>query len=29
VLVNNVRAVKIRTDGFFGTGDEEFEWRCR
>jgi len=26
VLVNNVGAVKIRTDGFFGTSDEEFEW---
>jgi NAD(P)-dependent dehydrogenase (short-subunit alcohol dehydrogenase family) len=26
VLVNNVGAVRIRTDGFLGTGDEEFEW---
>src|SRR3954447_18165700 len=26
VLVNNVGAVRIRTDGFFGTSDEEFEW---
>jgi NAD(P)-dependent dehydrogenase (short-subunit alcohol dehydrogenase family) len=26
VLVNNVGAVKIRTGGFFGTSDEEFEW---
>ena len=26
VLVNNVGAVKIRLDGFFGTSDEEFEW---
>jgi NAD(P)-dependent dehydrogenase (short-subunit alcohol dehydrogenase family) len=26
VLVNNVGAVKIRTEGFFGTSDEEFEW---
>jgi NAD(P)-dependent dehydrogenase (short-subunit alcohol dehydrogenase family) len=26
VLVNNVGAVKIRTDGFFATSDEEFEW---
>jgi NAD(P)-dependent dehydrogenase (short-subunit alcohol dehydrogenase family) len=26
VLVNNVGAVKIRVDGFFGTSDEEFEW---
>ncbi len=26
VLVNNVGAVRIRTEGFLGTGDEEFEW---
>jgi NAD(P)-dependent dehydrogenase (short-subunit alcohol dehydrogenase family) len=26
VLVNNVGAVRIRVDGFFGTSDEEFEW---
>ncbi len=26
VLVNNVGAVKIRLDGFFGTSDEDFEW---
>jgi NAD(P)-dependent dehydrogenase (short-subunit alcohol dehydrogenase family) len=26
VLVNNVGAVRIRTDGFLATGDEEFEW---
>jgi NAD(P)-dependent dehydrogenase (short-subunit alcohol dehydrogenase family) len=26
VLVNNVGAVKIRLEGFFGTSDEEFEW---
>jgi NAD(P)-dependent dehydrogenase (short-subunit alcohol dehydrogenase family) len=26
LLVNNVGAVKIRTDGFFGTSDGEFEW---
>ena len=26
MLVNNVGAVKIRTEGFFGTSDEEFEW---
>jgi NAD(P)-dependent dehydrogenase (short-subunit alcohol dehydrogenase family) len=26
VLVNNVGAVRMRLDGFFGTGDEEFEW---
>jgi NAD(P)-dependent dehydrogenase (short-subunit alcohol dehydrogenase family) len=26
VLVNNVGAVRIRTDGFLGTSDEEFEW---
>jgi NAD(P)-dependent dehydrogenase (short-subunit alcohol dehydrogenase family) len=26
VLVNNVGAVRIRTEGFFGTSDEEFEW---
>src|ERR1700744_6564331 len=26
VLVNNVGAVKIRTGGFLGTSDEEFEW---
>src|ERR1700742_4261013 len=25
-LVNNVGAVKIRTEGFFGTSDEEVEW---
>src|SRR3954452_1177880 len=26
VLVNNVRGVRLRLDGFLGTGDEEFEW---
>jgi NAD(P)-dependent dehydrogenase (short-subunit alcohol dehydrogenase family) len=26
VLVNNVGAVRIRSDGFLGTSDEEFEW---
>jgi NAD(P)-dependent dehydrogenase (short-subunit alcohol dehydrogenase family) len=26
VLVNNVGAVRIRTKGFLGTSDEEFEW---
>jgi NAD(P)-dependent dehydrogenase (short-subunit alcohol dehydrogenase family) len=26
VLVNNVGAVRIRTDGFLGTSDDEFEW---
>jgi NAD(P)-dependent dehydrogenase (short-subunit alcohol dehydrogenase family) len=26
VLVNNVGAVRIRTEGFFGTSDDEFEW---
>jgi NAD(P)-dependent dehydrogenase (short-subunit alcohol dehydrogenase family) len=26
VLVNNVGAVKMRLDGFFGTSDEDFEW---
>jgi NAD(P)-dependent dehydrogenase (short-subunit alcohol dehydrogenase family) len=26
VLVNNVGAVRMRLDGFLGTGDEEFEW---
>ena len=26
VLVNNVGAVRIRTEGFFGTSDEEFAW---
>jgi NAD(P)-dependent dehydrogenase (short-subunit alcohol dehydrogenase family) len=26
VLVNNLGAVRIRTDGFLGTSDEEFEW---
>jgi NAD(P)-dependent dehydrogenase (short-subunit alcohol dehydrogenase family) len=26
VLVNNVGAVRIRTDGFLGTSDAEFEW---
>jgi NAD(P)-dependent dehydrogenase (short-subunit alcohol dehydrogenase family) len=26
VLVNNVGAVKIRTEGFFAVSDEEFEW---
>jgi NAD(P)-dependent dehydrogenase (short-subunit alcohol dehydrogenase family) len=29
VLVNNVGAVKIRLDGFFGTTDEDFEWAMR
>lgn len=26
VLVNNVGAVRIRTEGFLGTSDQEFEW---
>jgi NAD(P)-dependent dehydrogenase (short-subunit alcohol dehydrogenase family) len=26
VLVNNVGAVRLRTDGFLGTSDEEFAW---
>jgi NAD(P)-dependent dehydrogenase (short-subunit alcohol dehydrogenase family) len=26
ILVNNVGAVRMRTDGFLGTSDEEFEW---
>jgi NAD(P)-dependent dehydrogenase (short-subunit alcohol dehydrogenase family) len=26
VLVNNVGAVRIRTEGFLGTSDEEFQW---
>jgi NAD(P)-dependent dehydrogenase (short-subunit alcohol dehydrogenase family) len=26
VLVNNVGAVRMRTDGFFGTSDEDFAW---
>jgi NAD(P)-dependent dehydrogenase (short-subunit alcohol dehydrogenase family) len=26
VLVNNVGAVRMRTEGFFGTSDEEFAW---
>jgi NAD(P)-dependent dehydrogenase (short-subunit alcohol dehydrogenase family) len=26
VLVNNVGAVRIRTEGFLGTDDEQFEW---
>lgn len=26
VLVNNVGALRVRTDGFLGTTDEEFEW---
>ena len=29
VLVNNVGAVRLRTDGFLGTSDEEFEWAMR
>jgi NAD(P)-dependent dehydrogenase (short-subunit alcohol dehydrogenase family) len=29
VLVNNVGAVRLRMDGFLGTGDEEFEWALR
>ena len=29
VLVNNVGAVRIRTGGFLGTSDEEFEWAMR
>jgi len=29
VLVNNVGAVRIRTDGFLGTSDDEFEWALR
>jgi NAD(P)-dependent dehydrogenase (short-subunit alcohol dehydrogenase family) len=26
ILINNVGAVRIRTEGFLGTSDEEFEW---
>ncbi len=26
ILVNNVGAVRIRLEGFFGTSDEDFEW---
>src|ERR1700690_623058 len=26
VLVNNVGAVRIRTEGFLGTSDEDFQW---
>src|SRR6201989_43881 len=26
VLVNNVGAVRMRTEGFFGTSDEDFAW---
>jgi short-subunit dehydrogenase len=26
VLVNNVGAVRMRTEGFFGTSDDEFAW---
>jgi NAD(P)-dependent dehydrogenase (short-subunit alcohol dehydrogenase family) len=29
ILVNNVGAVRIRTDGFLATSDEEFEWALR
>ena len=29
VLVNNVGAVRLRTQGFLGTSDEEFEWSLR
>jgi NAD(P)-dependent dehydrogenase (short-subunit alcohol dehydrogenase family) len=29
VLVNNVGAARIRTDGFLGTSDEEFEWALK
>jgi NAD(P)-dependent dehydrogenase (short-subunit alcohol dehydrogenase family) len=29
VLVNNVGAVRLRLDGFLGTGDDEFEWAMR
>ena len=29
VLVNNVGGVRLRLDGFLGTGDEEFEWAMR
>jgi NAD(P)-dependent dehydrogenase (short-subunit alcohol dehydrogenase family) len=29
VLVNNVGAVRLRTDGFLATPDEEFEWALR
>src|SRR4051812_41772762 len=29
VLVNNVGAVRIRTEGFLGTADDEFEWALR
>jgi NAD(P)-dependent dehydrogenase (short-subunit alcohol dehydrogenase family) len=29
VLVNNVGAVRVRLDGFLGTGDDEFEWALR
>ncbi len=29
VLVNNVGAVRIRTDGFLATSDDEFEWALK
>ena len=29
VLVNNMGAVKLRLEGFFGTSDDEFEWALR
>ena len=29
VLVNNVGAVRLRLEGFLGTGDDEFEWAMR
>ena len=29
VLVNNVGAVRMRLEGFFGTSDEEFDWAMR
>ncbi len=29
VLVNNVGALRVRTEGFLGTSDEEFEWAMR
>jgi NAD(P)-dependent dehydrogenase (short-subunit alcohol dehydrogenase family) len=29
VLVNNVGAVRLRLEGFLGTGDDEFEWALR
>ena len=29
ILVNNVGAVRMRTDGFLGTSDEQFEWAMK